>query len=107
MFQGCRSKCHGHAMIVISRNPGTWLPPGPFPFPNQGSISFSFQQITQFAQFLYQRLDPIGFFNPQGLHSPEQKWNTPHTTSHSKRLDEIGHFHKIIIQPIDFRLCGR
>ena len=65
MFQGCRSKCHGHAMIVISRNPGTWLPPGPFPFPNQGSISFSFQQITQFAQFLYQRLDPIGFFNPQ------------------------------------------
>ena len=63
MFQGCRSKCHGHAMIVISRNPGTWLPPGPFPFPNQGSISFSFQQITQFAQFLYQRLDPIGFFN--------------------------------------------
>lgn len=86
---------------------GDMAAPGPFPFPNQGSISFSFQQITQFAQFLYQRLDPIGFFNPQGLHSPEQKWNTPHTTSHSKRLDEIGHFHKIIIQPIDFRLCGR
>lgn len=69
---------------------GDMAAPRSVPLPKSRLHLLQLSTDNQFAQFLYQRLDPIGFFNPQGLHSPEQKWNTPHTTSHSKRLDEIG-----------------